>query len=220
MKLELNKFLNGWAYPLDDAILALQYLLETARMAELPHSHQTLVGESCNPTTPPMPMEIAGYGFGRPPLTEDEILSAIRRQILRAITSDREFYEMIPGGLFALIKRPNRKPAYRPHLALALRAFRGLHGHRLTATLNRCHRHCRVLAFPSLRIYEGSVVAGCAVTTPGELRRWHGGSACAWWTTSSLTDIPNPRWKPTRESLAAFLLRATEHFENATPKQP
>lgn len=99
--------------------------------------------------------------------------------------------------------------------AFASLAF--LHGYKVDAeTLNTCHPRVNVLVYPELRINAGGIWITCDVTQRSELR--HGRSCSRWSVSFLLRDVKrwsrDPKWNPQRETFAAFVTRATEHFRS------
>ncbi len=212
MKAYLNVFLDNWPTSVDDAILILQHFLKRAT----PWEHQRLIGESCNPTTPPKAMQLGGYGIYGPFPTAGEMTSRIRQNVLRAILQFPGLLATLPNGLYSKIVVPSRNGSAFAEIDAGRDAVAALHGARIPTSINRFH-NAIVLAFPSLCISAKEVWVTCAVTTPGEFRRGKKG-ACAWWSCSSLTDQDNPAWRRTKETFPAFLHRAAEHFKTSRPR--
>lgn len=99
----------------------------------------------------------------------------------------------------------------------ALEGLSSLHGSSVdVATLNAYHPRVNVLAYPEIRINAGGIWITCDVTQRSELRH---GRCCSRWGVSFLLRETerwsrDPKWNPQRETFAAFVTRATEHFRS------
>lgn len=145
----------------------------------------------------------------------------IRRDITAALFDSapacrewRKVHCITPDSVF----RFSSPDPYMAGVDDAMRAFQALHGHRLPASINSCHRDVKVLCFPQLYIGGNSIWLGCEATSWGELRRWCEGASR--WDVAWLIEQPAPRWRWQRETFGEFLLRGVEFFKAAklTPK--
>lgn len=98
--------------------------------------------------------------------------------------------------------------------------FIALHKHQLSVpTLNSCHRKVNILAAPELLISRRGISLKICVTLKSEMRT---SPVCySRWDFCFLTEEPAPRWRPQRETFAAFVERGVQFFRDykTTPRR-